>query len=444
MSAMPEDMGPDDVPTTAPDPSHAARREHVFYSLLELSRELTYSSDLFETVDLLLFNLMGQMGCARSALWLFSEDNGSPVLVRCHGFHVDQIRSIGELCNPAIERRFRGILTPLLSSWLQDGCEPHEMAALEQGPLAVIAPLVARGQLLGWLTLGPKVTATPYVAPDLQVLETALGMVAASLQSAMLFKRVQESNRQLRVSNERLKEMDRLKTEFLSNVNHELRTPLAVVTASLECLTGVVPDDTQGRALLEGAIRKSRDLQHIIENLLRFSDMMGARLPVDPVVGEIRPVLERFVRDREPGVATALHILTFEPPEPLPPAQFDPQRLQQILDELMDNALKFTPAGSHLRLRAIGAPVEDGVEIRIELQDDGPGIPREHLSRLFHPFVQVDGSAVRTVGGLGLGLAFASQLAQRMGCRLQADSTPGRGSTFSLILPSANSMRAAA
>ena len=119
----------------------------------------------------------------------------------------------------------------------------------------------------------------------------------------------------------------------------------------------------------------------------------------------------------------------------LPLARFDRQRLLQLLDALVDNAVKFTPEGTRIEIRVSPDESHDGSRIRIDVTDDGPGIPPEHMKDLFDSFSQVDGSATRRVGGMGLGLAFANRLAERMNGVLAARSEPGTGSTFSLFLP---------
>lgn len=415
----------------------AARREHALQSLLELGHELTVALDVFETADLLLFNLMGQIGVSRAALWMLPEegDDLRPVLVRTHGFQRSVVEAIGSACAPALRKRFTQSTEPALAWRLREEVGPLEFEIVRKSEIALFAPLHARGELLGWLALGPRVDGSAYVPANLQVLEAALGMVAASLQNARLYNRTREVNRQLRATNEHLNELDRLKTQFLSNVNHELRTPLSVVLATLECLASQGVADASMQDLLQASLAQSKKLGGLIENLLLFSDVRNARLAIQPIADNAVMALETCVADRTPGVSAGLRELSYRPADNLPSARFDRMRLLQIVNELIDNALKFTPRGSRIELRVDRFQALDGDWVRIEIQDDGPGIPPERMGSLFESFEQVDGSATRAVGGLGMGLALARELAERMGCQLTARSTIGQGCTFRLLLP---------
>jgi len=418
----------------------AARREYAFQSLIELGHDLTVALDVYETADLLLFNLMGQLGAARSALWLVPEADeekaSTPaVLVRVHGFHRPVVEAIGSACAAPLLRRFETTPVSALAWALREdiGSAPFELVRHAQ--IALFAPLRARGELLGWLAIGPRVDGSAYSDSNLQVLEASLGMVAMSLQNARLYNRARETNRRLRTTNQDLNELDRLKTEFLNNVSHELRTPLAVILATLECVVDDGVEDKGTRDLLAGSLEQSRKLHGLIENLLRFSEVRNARLPIHVMADDVVAALDACVEQRLPGVTAGLRELVYRRVEGLAPARFDRARLLQILDELVDNATKFTPRGSRIEIAA-GRTSEDGRDwLVIEVKDDGPGIAAEHMASVFRSFEQGDGSMTRGVGGLGMGLALARDLAERMGGRLIVDSTPGRGSTFRLLLP---------
>jgi signal transduction histidine kinase len=415
-----------------------ARLEHSLRSLLQLGHELTVSLDLYETADLLLFNLMGQLGTGRSALWLLDGDEPvRAVVIRSHGFARRPIEAVGEACAPGLLVRFTASRDPVLAWRLPDNFGPVAFELVRQAGIALFAPVCVRQEIRGWLALGSKVGGQPYSAADLEVLKATLGIVGASLENVRLYNRVLEANRQLSLTNERLHELDQLKSEFLCNVNHELRTPLTVVIGALECLVGGSQAEGLAQRVLHDAQENAMRLKSLVENLLTFSDAANARLPIQLVSADVRETLRPYCARRLPGITEGLRELSYVPAEDLPPARFDPQRLLQILDELVDNAIKFTPRGSHLRLSVTRASVDGAEWVRIEFADDGPGIPPARTDSIFRSFEQVDGSATRKVGGLGMGLAFAQQLAERMGSRLSAASTLGSGTTFTLLLPTA-------
>ncbi len=426
------------APQAEPADRIGARREHSLRSLLQLGHELTVSLDLYGTADLLLFNLMGQLGTGRSALWLLDDEQPTrAIAIRHHGFGRRSIQAVGEACAPSLVAYFGSHGGPVLTWRLRDELGPVAFELARQADLAVFAPVWIRQEVRGWLAVGPKVTGQPYSSADLEVLEATLGIVGASLENVRLYNRMVETNRKLSLTNERLHELDRLKSEFLCNVNHELRTPLTVVIGALECMKGDAEPDDPMRKIIEAAQQNALHLKGLLENLLNFSDAANARLPVQLESGDITEVLRTYCTGRLPGITEGLRELSFVAAEGLPAARFDPQRLVQILDELVDNAVKFTPRGTRLRLSVRPAAEDRAHHVCVEFADDGPGIPPDRLDSLFRAFEQVDGSTTRRVGGLGMGLAFARQLADRMNCRLLVASTLGAGTTFTLFVPAA-------
>jgi signal transduction histidine kinase len=415
-----------------------ARREHALQSLLELSRELTVALDPFETADLLLFNLMGQFGSARSALWLTPDEDGAQaVLVRAHGFSRSLLDGIGAACEPALRERFAADGSPTLAWALNGSIDDDAFELVRLSGIAVLGPLRARGELLGWVGLGDRVDGNAYGDDELQVLEAALGTVAVSFHNARLYSRAREANRHLRASNDQLQSLDQLKTEFLSNVNHELRTPLAVVIATLDCLGEHPGVETRARGMLASSLVQAKKLKGLIENLLTFSEVRDSRLEVQVETADVGSLLAEWLLVRQPGVTAGLRELSVHSAATDTRARFDPKRLGQIVDELLDNAIKFTPRGSRIALE-VDRIHESGADwVRITVTDDGPGIPEDRRGSLFNAFEQVDGSATRTAGGLGLGLSFARALVQRMGGRLELENTAGPGCTFRTWLPGA-------
>jgi signal transduction histidine kinase len=416
--------------------AHDPRRELALISLLEMSRELAFSLDLFETVDLLMFNLMGQFGCARSAFWLLGgEDESGPILLKSHGFPPETARRTGQECSGAIHRYLDDVRSPVLTDWLVHSLEPGQMDQLRHGQFALFAPLVARGRLLGWISLGPRLDGSGYQPRDMQLLEAALGMVASSLESALLMMSLQENNRQLRASNERLTELDRLKTEFLSNVNHELRTPVAVVIATLDSLQGFLEQSEEPRRLLEGAMTRAQDLHRLLETLLTFSEIADARLRVSIGMADTAEFMDELIAARRPGLTSQLRSLEYSRGSSLPPVLTDPSRLGQVLNELIDNAVKFGPKGSAVRVTAEAEELDGARWVRIMVADDGPGIEASTAAHLFESFRQGDGSSVRRFGGLGIGLALARNIMERMEGQLELSNPGEAGACFVVRIP---------
>ncbi|HEX2191522.1 MAG TPA: ATP-binding protein [Longimicrobiaceae bacterium] len=225
---------------------------------------------------------------------------------------------------------------------------------------------------------------------------------------------------------------NRVKSEFLATMSHELRTPLNAMIGYTDLLLAGVPE-----AIPEGAHAKvgrigvsARHLLELIEEILTFSRLEAGEErveagPLDPaeLVGEVQALMEPL------ALGKGIRFECQAPPDP-PPVESDSRKIRQILINLVGNAVKFTERGEvRLALEAVG----DEVVFRVE--DTGPGIPPEHLERIFDPFWQVEGGSTRTAGGTGLGLSVTRRLARLLGGDVAVASRPGRGTTFSVRLP---------
>ena len=412
----------------------AARREHELLAISELSRELTVGLDLYALADLVLLNLMGQLGASRAALWLLPEGTERrPVLLRAHGVSRRMADALGATVAPDAlqalgeERRILG------AREFPERLHPATVALARREGIELLAPLSSRGETLGLVALGPGASGSSYGPVELDAFQASLGMIGVALQNATLYNRLLENNRQLRVANEELTDLDRLKSEFLRNLNHELRTPLTVIIAYLTSVEdqGGLPDTV--REFTGVCIEESKKLKAMLENLLDFGSATRGSLPLDVRRGDVVAPLRAYFEERLPGVTEGLREFVFEAPDAPLEAIFDRHRVLQIVEALVDNATKFTPCGTRITLRLR----LEGDMVGVEVEDDGPGIPPERMTQIFASFRQGDGSPTREVGGLGLGLAFALELAHRMKGRLTASSDLGRGSLFRLSLPRA-------
>ena len=412
-----------------------ARRESSLLSLFELSRELGVSVDPYGIAQLTLFSLMGHFGTSTAALWLRGDERPEQaVLMRRFGIPEAAARELGPVLGARATTQLAQFMGPrLIEEWAVTGYAEARQA-IDHG-LVVLAPLAMQGRLVGWIALGAKLDGETYGADDLEYLEAAAGMVGVAVENTRLYHRMLESNRRLRESNQRLTELDRLKTEFLANVNHELRTPLAIIVGSLDILQEHATLDANGQWAVGIASEKADLLDGKLRNLLDFSALQGNSMRLEIHWHDIGPLVEAFVAGRRPGVVNGLREMITEIEPGLPNVRCDARRLAQALDEIVDNAVKFTAPGATLRVRA-ARRTESGVEwVAVEVEDDGPGIAEDKLAALFELFRQGDGSTTRSVGGMGLGLALVREIAQRTGARVVARSRVGEGSTFGLLLP---------
>ncbi|HEY58975.1 MAG TPA: PAS domain-containing protein [Anaerolineae bacterium] len=228
----------------------------------------------------------------------------------------------------------------------------------------------------------------------------------------------------------RLRHLETVRQDFIANLSHELRTPLAAIQALTDTLqNGALDDPAMAPRFLQRLSEEVAAMSRLVQDLLELSRLESGHLSLELSPQSPREILqlaaERMaLAAQEAGVAVRLHA-----PEGLPPMLADRDRLLQVLTNLLDNALHFTPKGGEITLGA--SALETGV--RFWVQDTGPGIAPEHLPRLFERFYKVDPARQR--GGTGLGLAIAKHIVEAHGGQIGVESAVGQGSTFWFTLP---------
>ncbi|MEX2458912.1 MAG: ATP-binding protein [Actinomycetota bacterium] len=290
---------------------------------------------------------------------------------------------------------------------------------------AMIAPLLAEGRLIGMMTVANRNgDVTTFDASDLQLFETLANHASVALENARLVRRLEDSL-------EHLTEMNRLKDDFVATVSHELRTPLTSVQGTIKTLRRAKSriDPEAEASLLEAADRQSDRLRQLIENLLIVGRIESHQVAADMTEVAVGNVIERVAEEVVGYDAAARVQVVLE--RGLPQIDTDEGKLHQVVLNLLENALKYSPAESPVIVRA--APQGEGVTLSIE--DRGQGIPAEVRDRIFDRFFQVDQTSTRSVGGTGLGLYICKQLADALGGRLWLERSDASGSVFSLWLP---------
>ncbi len=233
--------------------------------------------------------------------------------------------------------------------------------------------------------------------------------------------------------------VDRIRRDFVANASHELRTPLTSIRGFVEALEDGALQDEQNAGRFLGKIRTHADrMATLVEDLLELSRLESGQQA--PVLDEVpcAEVADDVVASFAALAARKPVSLVHEDRGALPVVT-DADRLRRILEALVDNAIKYTPGDGHVIVRT--RPGEAGAAV-VEVEDDGPGIPAEHLPRIFERFYRVDKARSRELGGTGLGLSIVKHLAEGMGGTVSVASEPGRGSRFSVTLPGRATPRA--
>ncbi|HET7455523.1 MAG TPA: HAMP domain-containing sensor histidine kinase [Solirubrobacterales bacterium] len=256
--------------------------------------------------------------------------------------------------------------------------------------------------------------------------------VGGLAETATLGAAFNEMARELEIEEGRRDELDRLKDEFVLTASHELRSPLTSVQGFAELL--MLDKDSltpRQRETVEIILDNCRHLVRLLNDLLDLARSDAGRLSIRPQPTEVAPLIEDVVRTIRAQTEAAGQSLTEQVEPGLPQIEVEPDRIRQILVNLLTNAHEYTPEGASIGVaaRAVGAEVE------ISVTDNGPGIPPDQLERIFERFTRGDAGLTQRVGGTGLGLAISKSLVELHGGSIGAESTVGQGSTFHVRLP---------
>jgi two-component system, OmpR family, phosphate regulon sensor histidine kinase PhoR len=231
----------------------------------------------------------------------------------------------------------------------------------------------------------------------------------------------------------RLKQLESARQEFVANVSHELRTPLSLIKGYVETLLDGARDNPEvATKFLQTIDRNAERLKLLIEDLLTISELESGRVKLGLQALPLSPVIAKVFEDFKARAAAKSMNLINQVPDLA--VRADADRLEQVLGNLVDNAIKYGHAKGTV---TVGGSARDGGLVEVFVQDDGPGIPPEALERVFERFYRVDKARSREQGGTGLGLAIVKHIIQSHGGRVWATSELGRGTTFYFTLAQA-------
>lgn len=233
-----------------------------------------------------------------------------------------------------------------------------------------------------------------------------------------------------------LKKFERLRTEFVANVSHELKTPLTSIKGFVETLqSGAIKEPEHAKRFLDIIEQQTSRLENLVNDLLTLSSLESQQIPMDFQNDRIDAILFAVVNSYKTQLERMDHKIRVNVADNLPMVSVDRQRIEQVFLNLLDNAVKFTPQGGCIEIDCS----YDNERVRVDVRDNGIGIAPEHIPRLFERFYRVDRARSRDMGGTGLGLSIVKHIVLAHQGELTVTSKVGEGSTFSVLLPARNS-----
>jgi len=296
-------------------------------------------------------------------------------------------------------------------------------------------PLTAKGEALGVISFYTK-EKHEFSRQEVEFLTTVAGQAAIAIQNSQLYEQTKKQAEELKKAIAEMEISNKVKNQFLSVMSHELRTPLNVVLG----YTGMLRDGMLGeippeqKKVLGKVINRAGDLLTLIRDVLQATQIESRSVIVERQLVSLLDLLDKLRTGYDPTLDKEVNFV-WDYPRDLPPVITDSEKLKQILQNLIHNAIKFTEKGSV----TITARIKEGIRqrqfVEFKVADSGIGIPKELLPVIFEKFTQADSTETRLYGGVGLGLYIVKEFTELLGGTVQVESEPEKGSTFTVTLP---------
>lgn len=406
------------------------RRLRDMSALVDMAKQVTGDLKLTSVLQTTVQILQGLLSARASTITMLSDDETELVVEAAVGVSPEIMQEarmkVGEGVSGEALRRQETI-------YIQDTHkEPNFLFFSDVVRSLLVVPLVVRDKAIGTLSVDSD-RPNAFSASDMQLMMIAAAQVGVAISNAGLFEEVEERAVELAVAYEELKESDRLKDELVQNLSHELRTPLTFVKGYVDLLQegemGII-NEAQIEAL-NIVSSKTDEITHLIEDIITLQRIDEGNLQLEVI--SLADFLKTAVASHQIVAKQKGLNIIYKKPAYTAKVNMDKNRISQVVDNLIGNAMKFSPDGGTISV-AIHEQTDD---ILVTIKDEGIGVPKEKQEKIFERFYQVDGSARRRFGGTGIGLAIVKRIIDAHKGQIWVESEVGEGSIFSFTLPKA-------
>ena len=407
--------------------AESQRRLRDMSALVDMAQKVTGKLKIKSVLQTTVTVLQGLLNARASTITMLSEDRTELMVAAAVGVNPEYVRArmkLDESISGEVVRS--GDLINIRDTY----SEPDFLFFSDIVRSLLVVPLIVRGQTIGTLTIDSD-RANAFSDLDIQLMMIAAAQVSIAISNAGLFEEVEARVSELAVAYEELKESDRLKDELVQNVSHELRTPLTFVKGYVDLLMdgemGLVSSEQQDA--LQIVATKTDEITRIIDDIITLQRIDSGNLQLE--VSMMSELIHATVSaHRIVAEKRGLTIVAEMPPDS-GLMLMDKGRINQVMDNLMANAMKFSPNGGVIRVSM--EDLDD--EVRVIVSDQGVGMPKEKQNRIFDRFYQIDGSSRRRFGGTGIGLAIVKRIIDAHHGKIWVESELNIGSSFYFMLP---------
>jgi GAF domain-containing protein len=397
-------------------------------TLYTLAQQVISSLELNTVLDSIVRTLKLSINCRACSLFLLDQESQMLEIKAAVGIKPKWRKEARLRMGEGIVGRVVAEAKPLyIPDARQNSTSVHFDPAVRS---LLVVPMISKGKVIGTLCIDDDKPDT-FSPDDGRLLAIAAAQAAVAIENAQLYESSRKRAEELAKAYDELQALDRLQREFVQNVSHELRTPLTFIKGYVELML----EEEMGelgelqRNGLQIVAQRTDAMTRLINNLLSLQQVeMESLRPTRVPLAEVTAMA---LESAEAAATKAGIVLETEIPETLPPVWADRNCLEQVFDNLLGNAIKFSPDGGKITV----CIREEGEYLHVAVSDTGIGIPQDKLERIFERFYQVNGSPTRRFGGTGLGLALVKKAIEAHGGKVWAESQEGQGSTFFFTLP---------